>query len=128
MCLEALEGDISNLVAWKIRQLLQAGFRKDKIECGLTLMREIPWSTLPVEQAHGSTASTHKFHPMMGSEMIARRSMLHMARALFLPDAEDRRVMNRQKVIERLRRKRPRKISGRPAYFRALKFVRSSSR
>ena len=55
--------------------------------------------------------------------------MLHMARVLFFPDAEDRRVMNRQKVIERLRRKRPRKISGRPAYFRALKLeVKTVSR
>ena len=55
--------------------------------------------------------------------------MLHMARALFFPDAEDRRVMNRQKVIERLRRKRPRKISGRPAHFRALKLeVKAVSR
>ena len=55
-----------------------------------------------MEQALGSTASIHKLHPMMGSEMIARRSMLHMSRALFLPDGEDRCVMN---LIERLRRK-----------------------
>ena len=68
--------------------------------------------------AHGSTASIHKLHPMMGSEMIARRSMLHMSRALCPPDAEDRCVMNLQKVIERLRR--PRKMSGRQAYFREL--------
>ena len=46
--------------------------------------------------------------------------MLHMFRALFLPDAEDRCVMNRQMVTERLRRQRPRKMSGRQAYFRAL--------
>ena len=51
ICMEALEGEISNLVAWNIRWL-QAGFSKDKIKCGLMLMREIPWSLLPVEQAH----------------------------------------------------------------------------
>ena len=56
-------------------------------------------------------ASTWLFHPMVGSEMIARRSMLPMSRALFFPDAKGRCVMNRQAVIERLRRKRPRKIS-----------------
>ena len=83
------------------------------------LMREIPWSALPAEQAHGSTASTHKLHPVMGSEMIARRSMLHVSRSLFLPDAEDRCVMNLQ-VIERWRRKQPRKMSGRQPYFREL--------
>ena len=48
---------------------------------------------------------------MMGSEMIARRMMLHMSRALFFPDAEDRWVVNRQKASERMRRKRPRKTS-----------------
>ena len=46
--------------------------------------------------------------------------MLHMSRALFFPDAEDRCVMNLEKVIERLRRKRPRKMSGRQAYVREL--------
>ena len=47
--------------------------------------------------ASGSVASIHKLHPMMGSGMVARRSMLHMSRALFLPDAEDQCVMNLQK-------------------------------
>ena len=120
ICLEALEGEISNLVARKIRRLLQVGFNKDKIKRGLMLMREIPWSTLPVEQARGSTASTHKLHPMMDSEMTAQRAMLHMSRALFFPDAEDRCVLNLEKVIERLRRKQPRKMSGRQPYVREL--------
>ena len=66
---------------------------------------------------------------MMGSEMIVRRSMLHMSRALFLPDAEDRCVMNLQKVIERLRLKRPRKMSGSQAYFHGLMLeVKTASR
>ena len=81
------------------------------------LMREIPRSTLVLEHAHGSKASIHKLNPMMGSEVFARRSMLQMS--LFLPTAEDRSVMNLQ-VIERLRRKRPRKMSGRQPYFREL--------
>ena len=97
ICLEALEGEISNLVAWKVRRLLQAGFHLHNIKRGLMLMREISWSMLPVEQAHGSTGSIHKLHPMMGSEVISRRSMLHMSRALFFPDAEDRCAMNLQK-------------------------------
>ena len=117
--MEALEGEIPDLVAWRIRRLLQVGFNKGKIKRGLMLMREIPWSTLLVEQARGSTASTHKLHPMMGSEMTGRRSMPHMLHALFFPDAENRCVMNLE-VIERLRRKRPRKMSGRQAYVREL--------
>ena len=97
--------------------LWQAGFNKDDVKRGLMLMREIPRSTLVLENAHGSTASIQKLNPMMGSEMFARRSMLQMS--LFLPTAEDRSVMNLQ-VIERLRRKRPRKMSGRQPYFREL--------
>ena len=77
-------------------RLLQAGFSKDKIKRRLMFMWEIPWSTRRVEEAHGSTSSTRSLHPMMGPEMMARRSMLHMCRALFLPDAEDRCVMNLQ--------------------------------
>ena len=97
---------------WKTRRSLQVGFNKDKIKRGLMLPRETPWSKLPVEQAHGSTASTHN--------VIALRWILHMSRALLLLDAEDRCVMHLQKVIERLRRKRPRKMSVRQAYFREL--------
>ena len=82
-----------------------------------------------MEQAHDYTASSHTLHPMMGSEMIALRSMPHISCALFCPDAEDRCVMNFQKVIERLRRKRPRKMSRRQAYFRALMLeVKAGSR
>ena len=87
ICLEAVKGEISNLVAWKKQRTLQAT-AKTNITHGFMLMRELPWSSkLPAEQAHGSTASIHKLHPMMGSEMIARRSMPHMSRALSLPDA-----------------------------------------
>ena len=112
ICLTALEGETSNFVAWNIRRLLQADFSKDNIKRGLMLMREIPWSTLPMEQAHGEPPQSQTSDAMM-----TRRSMLHMSRALFLPDAEDRCVMNLQKVIEGLRRKRPRKISRRQRAF-----------
>ena len=94
ICLEALEGDIANLVAWKIQRVLQAGFNKNKIKRGLMLIREIPWSTLAVEQTYGTTASIHKLHPLM--------------------------EMKLQNVIERLRRTRPRWVSERQAYFREL--------
>ena len=120
ICMEALEGDISNLCCVDYSTVAAGGFQQDKIKRGLMLMREIPWSTPSVERAHGSAASSHELHPMMGSEMIARRTMLHKSRALFFPDAEDRWVVNRQKASERLRRKRPRKTSWRQAYFRAL--------
>ena len=39
---------------------------------------------------------TRSLYLMMGPEMIAWRSMLLLLRALFLPDAEDRCVMNLQ--------------------------------
>ena len=69
--------------------------------------------------AHGSTASIHNLHPMMGSEMIARRSMLHMSRALCPPDAEDR-VRDESPEGHRAIAT-PRKMSGRQqAYFREL--------
>ena len=99
-------GSSRGCVARKIQRLLQASFSRNQIKCGLMLVREISWSTLPVKQAHGSTVSTHKLHPVMGTEMIAWRSVLHM--------------LNRLNVIERLRRKRPQKMSGKQAYFRAL--------
>ena len=84
-CLEALKSEISNLVVWKMSRLLQACFSIDEIKRVLMLMSEIPWSTLSVEQARGSAAPTHELHPMTGSEMIARRSMMHLSRALSFP-------------------------------------------
>ena len=119
-------GDIDSNLTYKgeicccVEDSTVVGFSKDKIKRWLMLMREIPRSTLSVERAHGSTASILKLRPMKRSGMNGWRSMLHMSRALFLPDAEDPCVMNLQKVIEQLRGKRPRKMSWRQAYFRAL--------
>ena len=77
-----------------------------------------------VNASRGASRWLYRFHPQTPSD-----DLLHMARALFFPDAEERCVMNRQKVIERLRRKRLRKILERPAYFRALKLeVKTVSR
>ena len=78
-------------------RLLQAGFSKDNIKRRLMFMWEIPWSSRRVESARGFTFFfTRSLYLMMGPEMIAWRSMLLLLRALFLPDAEDRCVMNLQ--------------------------------
>ena len=62
-CLEALEGEISNLVAWKIRQLLQAGFNKDNQAWG-----DVDEGNSMVNASRGASTWLFRFHSQTPSD------------------------------------------------------------
>ena len=47
-------------------------------QCGVggSLLPDVEWSTIAVEQGHGSCAVLHRFHPDMEQHILANRSML----------------------------------------------------
>ena len=49
---------LTDATATKILRLLHIGFCRDVLKDGIALIREIPWSTFAVEQAHGSRCGT----------------------------------------------------------------------
>ena len=49
----------------------------------LQLLGELPWTTLPCEQLHGSLAAFRRWHPSYGlAVFVARASMHHVVRVI----------------------------------------------
>ena len=70
------EADVHDLTAHKILQLLRLGWNRQQIKDAIMLFRDVHWSTLGVEQAHGSAAVMHRHHTF-STDMLAARSFLH---------------------------------------------------
>lgn len=104
----------------QIKQLLQIGFPRSQLGDLVALLREVPWTTVTVEQAHGSMAVLHRQHPGLGRKALAHRTMIHQCRALFQnPQAE--KVLGRiEKRLERLRGQTPESTTGRHLFLRDL--------
>jgi len=69
-----------------------------------------------VEQAHGSAAVLHRFHPDYGLATLATRATLHQCRHLWLDPPEAAKEQQRSSKISRLARKAPEKVSGKHAF------------
>ena len=67
----------------KMAKLLALGYDENKISEAFMLMREASWSSMGVEQQHGSCASMRRTHPEYGAETLAQRAFLHSCRHLF---------------------------------------------
>ena len=66
----------------KIYQLLHLGYSRDKLVCAIELMKQCPFSTRGVEQAHDYCSMFSRIHPAAGIDHIAARGLLHAARVL----------------------------------------------
>jgi len=107
----------------KNRLLLRAGFSRASLAEGVALLAEVPWSSVPVEQAHASAATLHRFHPGYSEEMLATRATLHQCRHLF-QDPEQAKEARAQQRLTVMQRKNPAKTSGKHAFLGHL--VRSA--
>ena len=74
----------------QLLSLLRVGYDIDRAADGLSLLLDAPWTSVSVEQAHGSMGTLHRQHPEVGGDLLAHRSMLHQCRALFNPSEEDK--------------------------------------
>jgi len=118
--LAATEEPIRDSCAHKLRVLLRMGFNRAKLIAAVTLLQEVPWSSVPVEQAHASAAVIHRFHPEYGVDVLATRATLHQCRHFFLEPPEVSKEARESKKIEALRRKGPEKVSGKHAFLAHL--------
>jgi hypothetical protein len=83
----------------------------------VTLLRDVPWSSKGVEQAHGSIASIHKLHKNYGADTLCCRTMLHQARRLFVPSAEVLAPEKSRQQIDKLQWSSKRRVSARNMFF-----------
>ena len=105
---------------WAIRQLLRMGFSLARLVQAVELLRDIPWSTLPCERSHGSSAVMHRAHPTYSGIVLAEKAFLHMCRCFMTPTLEDNQAMRQQRRIDKLMKKDPARISGKNVFLQDL--------
>ena len=76
------------------------------------LLREVAWSTQPVEQQHASLGISIKYHPNLEKHSLATRAFLHICRNLVAIAPPSRELKRVQQEIGALQKKQPRKMSG----------------
>ena len=121
--LARLEGEsqVSEPVTLKIQTLARQGFNRAALVDGISLLRECHWSTISVEQGHGSAAAMHRVHKRYGLDMLMARSFLNMAKPLL---ATDDTVGVKERAyaakLGALSKKSPKKITGRHLFLQEL--------
>jgi len=95
-----------------IQWLLRTGWPRSEIVELVTLLGLCHWSSLSVEQAHGSWAVLRRYHPTCFWTTLAMRALCHMLRALLALPKVDPELATLQARLVDLRRKMPERMSG----------------
>lgn len=66
--------------------LLRMNYPRAQLVEGIERIGDCSWSTVGVEQGHGSASTIRKQHSDYGRDMMMQRSMIHMMRPLVRPD------------------------------------------
>ena len=116
------EHELTDGIVAKIRFLLDAQYNEEQIALGIRLLGDAPFSTLDVEQAHGSLAVIRRYHQGFALASFVYRSYLHMVRHFFCEGAIERRG---RKLLERRadfmqKQKKPKSMTGRLFYLKLL--------
>ena len=98
----------------KIWRLGQLGLDIRDVSSAVRMLRQCRSSTITVEQFHGVTSALHRFHRVYSAETLAMRALLGCMKQLFpAPDSAGPQV-KRQRRIEALSKKQPRRIRAAP--------------
>ena len=83
-------------------------------------MQQCSFSTMGVEQQHGSYATMKRLHPDYGLQTLAARGYLHSCRALFSPEEFSSVIDKLQKELTKLEHKQPHKVGGRSMFLQRM--------
>ena len=111
---------ITHPFSQQLREYLQLGGSTATVTALLRLMLECSFSTMGVEQQHGSYATMRRLHPDYGLRTLAARGYLHSCRTLFSEDESVAALQKLQREQERLERKQPHKVGGRSMYLQRM--------
>lgn len=114
--LAAQEEEPPEETAATIWRLAKLGFNRKDLVDGLKLLGQTRWSSMTVEQPHGSTAAIHKQHGGYATETLSRRAFVHMLRALLPSSPDDAQVIKIRKKIAALERLQLQKMGGRQLF------------
>ena len=106
--------------AQRIRRLAQRGHDRKELLQLIALLTLIRWSTLLVEQAHGSVAVMHRFHHGYVAATLLLRGFSHMFFKLIRSIPVDLKVRRAESKITELQEKVPQRLSGFNTYAKSL--------
>ena len=118
--LQAADSQCSHPFSQQLRDYLQMGGSVDTALAVLSLLQQCSFSTMGVEQQHGSYATMKRHHPGYGLQSLAARGYLHSCRALFSPEEMASVLEKFQKEQEKLQRKQPHKVGGRSMFLQRM--------
>ena len=105
--------------ACKMWKLLKAGYPRGRLSQVIDMIRQLPFTSLAVEQAHASSAMIKKFHPGLDIDLHLQRTFLHQCRHLFGESSEDKREESlRQAIADKSVPPRP--LTARHAFLKDL--------
>ena len=113
------EKEPEDLATSKLWRLLKAGLPAVELQQVCKLLKAVPWSSILVEQAHGSAAVLQKFHPGLGLDQHLQRAYLHQCRHLFTVSEQEKQDLRLEAKIRRHERT-PSRISGRNVFLQQL--------
>lgn len=117
--LESLREEVdmpSEAMTQQLWLLLQSDFPVQLLIRTVQLLQDVGWTTLPVEQQHGSVASLRRLHPEYGTATLTARALVLMLRRLLPSQSREERELARlSQQLNRLLSKQPSKIGARQA-------------
>lgn len=126
--LDKLRDEPAEEVTCKVWKLLKLGWSRDELKQGLTLLRQVHWSSTPVEQAHSGSHHAMRRRKQYRGRTMRARVMLHMMRGLVVYDVKDKARRRLTAQLQRLRRWQPNRITGRHVFLeRASAKLRAKS-
>ena len=108
-------------VSSKLWQLSQRGFSKATLVKTLEVMQDIGWSTLVVEQQHGSMALLSRHHPEYTAGTLQARTLVtHVRKLLPHVSKAEKQLATVQRHLEKTLRRNPSKADGRAMFVSQL--------
>ena len=107
-------------VSQQLATYLGMGGEERNVLAVLELLQQCSFTTMGVEQQHGSYATVHRLHPEYGLQTLSTRGFLHSCRAL-LQSSQDAAVVDQlQRLETKLEKKQPNKVGGRSMFLQEM--------
>ena len=104
----------------QVKRVLDAGDPPEHVIHLLELMKDLPFSSTLVEEAHASGSVLKKHHSEYGEKTLRCRALLHQMRALFREGPLQRKIRRLDEKVCKLRSSQPQKVHARQALLRNL--------
>ena len=119
--LAKLESPPEEPVSGNMWHLLQTDYPEESLVRVLDLLAEVPWTSLPAEQQHGSLAVLRRWHKDYSAGTLVSRGLLHqVARLIPSPSDDEKRMHKLLRRLTAIATAHPQKAGGRQLLVQAM--------